>query len=180
MLKEYSDKSTSNKTQKEAIDFVKQKLDSAKWFIDAIKQRQNTLYVVMAEILSAQRDYFLTGDEGKIKPLILKDIADKVNLDVSTISRVASNKYVQTPYGTFILKNFFSESMQNEAGEEISTREVKSYLKDLINEESKSNPLSDEALCELLKEKGFNLSRRTITKYRELLNIPVARLRKQI
>jgi RNA polymerase sigma-54 factor len=165
---------------KEAMMFVKQKIDSAKWFIDAIKQRQNTLYVTMQAIMEYQEDYFRTGDETKLKPMILKDIAEKVNLDISTISRVANSKYVQAPFGTFLLKTFFSESMQKEDGEEVSTREIKKILSDFIDAEEKSKPLTDEQLTEILKDKGYNIARRTVAKYREQLNIPVARLRKEL
>jgi RNA polymerase sigma-54 factor len=166
--------------QKEAMMFVKQKLDGAKWFIDAIKQRQNTLLNTMEAILDFQREYFLSGDETKIKPMILKDIADIVQLDISTISRVANSKYVQTPYGTFLLKTLFSESLQNEEGEEVSTREVKKILQDCISAENKSKPVTDDQLTQILKEKGYNIARRTVAKYREQLNIPVARLRKEL
>ncbi|MFN2394075.1 MAG: RNA polymerase factor sigma-54 [Bacteroidales bacterium] len=173
-------KGKSNSRQKEAVMFVKQKLDGAKWFIDAIRQRQNTLLVTMEAILTFQKEYFLTGDETKIRPMILKDIADIVQLDISTISRVANSKYVQTPYGTFLLKTLFSESLQNEEGEEVSTREVKKILKDCISAENKSKPLTDEQLTKILKDKGYNIARRTVAKYREQLNIPVARLRKEL
>jgi RNA polymerase sigma-54 factor len=173
-------KGKSSARQKEAVMFVKQKLDGAKWFIDAIRQRQNTLLVTMEAILSFQKEYFLTGDETKIRPMILKDIADIVQLDISTISRVANSKYVQTPYGTFLLKTLFSESLQNEEGEEVSTREVKKILKDCITAENKTKPLTDDQLTKILKDKGYNIARRTVAKYREQLNIPVARLRKEL
>ncbi|MEE4176123.1 MAG: RNA polymerase factor sigma-54 [Bacteroides sp.] len=166
--------------QKEALLFVKQKLDSAKWFIDAIRQRQNTLLVTMEAILKYQKEYFLTGDETKLRPMILKDIADIVKLDISTISRVANSKYVQTPYGTFLLKTFFSESMQNESGEEVSTREVKKILQDCVEAEDKNKPVTDEELAAILKNRGYNIARRTVAKYREQLDIPVARLRKEL
>jgi RNA polymerase sigma-54 factor len=175
-----SQKTKGDARQKEAFMFVKQKLDGAKWFIDAIKQRQNTLLNTMEAILNFQKEYFLTGDETKIKPMILKDIADIVELDISTISRVANSKYVQTPYGTFLLKTLFSESLQNEEGEEVSTREVKKILQDCISAESKTKPLTDEQLTKILKTKGYNIARRTVAKYREQLNIPVARLRKEL
>ena len=165
---------------KEAMMFVKQKIDSAKWFIDAIKQRQNTLTVTMQAIMEYQEEYFRTGDETTLKPMILKDIAEKVNLDISTISRVANSKYVQTPFGTLLLKTFFSESMQKDSGEEVSTREIKKILSDFIAAEEKSKPLTDEQLTEILKDKGYNIARRTVAKYREQLNIPVARLRKEL
>jgi len=164
----------------EVIQFIKQKLDAAKFFIDALKQRNDTLQTVIEAIVDYQKEFFLTGDESKIKPMILKDIAEKTNLDISTISRVASSKYVQTPYGTFLLKKLFSESLENTEGEEVSTIEVKSVLKKLIEEEDKKNPLTDEELVELLKQKGYPIARRTVAKYREQLGIPVARLRKEI
>ena len=173
-------KGKTDKRQKEAIMFVKQKLDGARWFIDAIKQRQNTLLVTMEAIMAYQKGFFMTGDETKLKPMILKDIAEIVGLDISTISRVANSKYVQTPYGTYMLKYFFSESLQNEAGEEVSTREVKKIMQDCISDESKSKPLTDEELAAILKEKGYNIARRTVAKYREQLDIPVARLRKEL
>jgi RNA polymerase sigma-54 factor len=180
MMKGYSETKKKDKKQKEALLFVKQKIDSAKWFIDAIKQRQQTLLHTMDAIMNYQRDYFLTGDETKLKPMILKDIAEIVNMDISTISRVANSKYVQTPYGTFLLKSFFSESLSTDTGEEVSTREVKKILSDSIGAEDKKKPLTDEKLANLLKEKGYNIARRTVAKYREQLNIPVARLRKQL
>lgn len=179
MLKGYAaDK--NDKKNKDAVMFVKQKIDSAKWFIDAIKQRQNTLTVTMTAILEHQKEYFLTGDETKLKPMILKDIAEVVGMDISTISRVANSKYVQSPYGTFLLKTFFSESLSTDSGEEVSTREVKKILQDAIDAEDKRKPLTDEKLANLLKEKGYNIARRTVAKYRELLNIPVARMRKEL
>ena len=179
MLEAYSE-GKKTKQQKDAFMFVKQKIDSAKWFIDAIKQRQNTLFVTMNAIMNYQYDYFLTGDETNLKPMILKDIAEIVNLDISTISRVANSKYVQTPFGTFLLKSFFSESMQTESGEEVSTREIKKILSDCIDSEDKNKPLTDEQLTSILKEKGYSIARRTVAKYREQLNIPVARLRKEL
>ncbi|MEZ5197132.1 MAG: RNA polymerase factor sigma-54 [Bacteroidales bacterium] len=179
MLETYSHSKNKSK-HKDAITFVKQKIDSAKWFIDAIKQRQNTLEITMQAIMEYQREYFLTGDETRLRPMILKDIAEIVNLDISTISRVANSKYVQTPFGTFLLKSFFSESMQNENGEEVSTREIKKILSDCIDVEDKSKPVTDEQLTKILKEKGYNIARRTVAKYREQLNIPVARLRKEL
>lgn len=179
LLESYAE-SKKTKEQKNAFLFVKQKIDSAKWFIDAIKQRQNTLYITMNAILNYQKDYFLTGDETKLKPMILKNIAEMVNLDISTISRVASSKYVQTPFGTFLLKSFFSESMQTDDGEEVSTREIKKILLDCIQSEIKTKPLTDEHLAKILKEKGYTIARRTVAKYREQLNIPVARLRKEL
>jgi len=179
MLNELA-KKKRNKNQKETYSFIKNKVDSAKWFIDAIKQRQNTLYATMYAIMQYQKEYFLTGDETKLKPMILKDIADIVGMDISTISRVANSKYVQTPFGTFLLKSFFSESMQKEDGEEVSTREIKRILQDIIETEDKKKPYTDEQLTKLLKEKGYPIARRTVAKYREQLNIPVARLRKEL
>jgi RNA polymerase sigma-54 factor len=180
MMKGYAESKTKDKKQKEALLFVKQKIDSAKWFIDAIRQRQQTLLHTMDAIMNYQKEYFLTGDETKLKPMILKDIAEIVQMDISTISRVANSKYVQTPYGTFLLKSFFSESLSTDSGEEVSTREVKKILSDSINAEDKKKPLTDERLAKLLKDKGYNIARRTVAKYREQLNIPVARLRKQL
>jgi RNA polymerase sigma-54 factor len=165
---------------KEAILFIKQKVDSAKWFIDAIKQRQNTLLITMQAILRFQKQFFLSGDETQLKPMILKDIAEIVDMDISTISRVANSKHVATPYGTFLLKFFFSESLTTNTGEEVSTREVKSILKEAVEKENKSKPLTDEKLANLLKEKGYIIARRTVAKYRDQLHIPVARLRKQL
>lgn len=178
MLKDYDKGSKKDKRQKEAVLFIKQKIDSAKWFIDAIKQRQNTLLNTMEAIMNYQREFFLTGDETDLRPMILKDIAERTNLDISTVSRVANSKFVQTEFGTYRLKFFFSESLQTDSGEEVSTREVKKILTGLIEEESKKHPYSDEKLTELLQEKGYNIARRTVAKYREQLNIPVARLRK--
>lgn len=153
-------------------------MDSAKWFIEAVRQRQNTLYITMKAIMDYQREYFLTGDDTKLRPMILKNIADIVGMDISTVSRVANSKYVQTPFGTFLLKSFFSESMQKDNGEEVSTREVKTILKNMIAHEDKNKPLTDEQLMNALKENGYPIARRTVAKYREQLNIPVARLRK--
>lgn len=180
MLKGYQESSEKSKSQKDAIIFIKQKLDAAKWFIDAIKQRQQTLLVTMNSIMHHQYDYFLTGDERKLKPMILKDIADQIDMDVSTVSRVANSKYVSTPYGTKLIKEFFSESMKNDQGEDVSTREIKKILETVIGEEDKRKPLTDEKLSKLLKEKGYPIARRTVAKYREQLDIPVARLRKEI
>ena len=181
MLQTYKEtKSQMNKSQKEAALFVKQKLDSAKWFIDAIYQRQQTLLITMQSIMNYQQEYFLSGDEKKLKPMILKDIADEIGMDISTVSRVANSKYVQTPYGTKLIKDFFSEAMQNSAGEDVSTREIKKILEELIENEDKKKPLTDDKLAAMLKEKGYPIARRTIAKYREQLNIPVARLRKQL
>ncbi len=178
MLKDYEKGTKKDKRQKDAVLFIKQKLDSAKWFIDAIKQRQHTLLNTMEAIMNYQYEFFLTGDETDLKPMILKDIAERTALDISTVSRVANSKFVQTEFGTYRLKFFFSESLQTESGEEVSTREVKKILTDIINEESKKHPYSDERLTEMLQEKGYNIARRTVAKYREQLNIPVARLRK--
>ena len=180
MLKGYQESSEKTKSQKDAILFIKQKLDAAKWFIDAIKQRQHTLLITMNSIMDYQYDYFLTGDERKLKPMILKDIADRIKMDVSTVSRVANSKYVSTPYGTKLIKEFFSESMKNIQGEDVSTREIKNILESVIGEENKKKPLTDEKLSVLLKEKGYPIARRTVAKYREQLDIPVARLRKEI
>lgn len=180
MLKEYDRGSKKDKRQKEAVLFIKQKIDSAKWFIDMIKQRQNTLLSTMGAIMHYQKDFFLTGDETTLKPMILKDIAEITGLDISTVSRVANSKFVQTEFGTYRLKFFFSESLSTDSGEEVSTREVKKILSDLVEAESKKKPLSDERLTELLQEKGYNIARRTVAKYREQLNIPVARLRKEL
>jgi len=180
MLRTYSEGGKTSKSDKEAVMFVKQKLDGAKWFIDAIKQRQNTLLSTMQAIMMYQKEYFLTGDETNLKPMILKDIAEIVDLDISTVSRVANSKYVITSQGTFALKYFFSESLSTNSGEEVSTREVKKILSEAVDNESKSKPLTDEKLTTLLKEKGYNIARRTVAKYREQLNIPVARLRKEL
>jgi len=177
MLKEYS-QGKDNAEKREAVNFIKNKIDSANWFIDAIKQRQSTLYVTMKAIMDYQKDFFLTGDESKLKPMILKDISDKVGLDVSTISRVANSKYVQTAYGTYQLKYFFSEGLLNDEGEEVSTREVKKIVRESVDNEDKSNPLNDDELTAILKEKGYTIARRTVAKYREQMGIPVARLRK--
>ena len=180
MLKDYDRGTKKDKRQKEAVLFIKQKIDSAKWFIDAIKQRQHTLLSTMDAIMNYQYDFFLTGDDTEMRPMILKDIAEKTNLDISTVSRVANSKFVQTEFGTYRLKFFFSESLQTDSGEEVSTREVKKILNDLIDAEDKKSPLSDERLTELLQEKGYNIARRTVAKYREQLFIPVARLRKEL
>ncbi|KAA5536287.1 RNA polymerase factor sigma-54 [Taibaiella lutea] len=180
MLKTYDSNEKQSKSQRDALVFIKQKIDAAKWFIDAIKQRQHTLLVTMNAILEYQAEFFLTGDEASLRPMILKDIADKINMDISTVSRVASSKYVQCEYGTFILKFFFSEAIVNDSGEEVSTREVKRILTKFINEEDKQKPLSDERLMELIAEQGFNVARRTVAKYREQMEIPVARLRRQV
>lgn len=182
MLKGYKDTKNKDKTreQKDAVLFIKQKLDAAKWFIDAVQQRQHTLYITMESIMNYQREYFLSGDDRDLRPMILKDIAENIEMDISTVSRVANSKYVDTPYGTFLIKDFFSESMTNDKGEEVSTREIKKILELTIEKEDKKKPLTDEKLAKVLKEKGYPIARRTIAKYREQLNIPVARLRKTI
>lgn len=181
MLESYQQNKASNsRQQKDAISFVKQKLDSAKWFIDAIRQRQNTLLHTMEAIIQYQQEYFTEGDETKLRPMILKDIAEKTNLDISTISRVVNSKYIQTHFGIFPLKYFFSEGMQTDSGEEVSTREIKKILQDCIDNESKKRPLTDEKLAEILQEKGYQIARRTVAKYREQLYIPVARMRKKL
>lgn len=180
MLRTYKDSKEKSNTQRDAAQFIKQKLDSAKWFIDAIKQRQETLFVTMNAIMRYQEEYFLEGDETKLRPMILKDIADMVGLDISTVSRVANSKFVETPYGTKLLKEFFSESMKNDQGEDVSTIEIKTILQRIIEEEDKQKPYPDDKLAEILKEKGYPIARRTIAKYREQLDIPVARMRKKI
>jgi len=180
MLKDYEKGTKKDKRQKEAVLFIKQKIDSAKWFIDMIKQRQQTLIGTMSSIMNYQKEFFLTGDETTLKPMILKDIAEMTGLDISTVSRVANSKFVQTEFGTYRLKFFFSESLSTDTGEEVSTREVKKILSNLIEAEDKRKPLSDEQLTDMLQEKGYNIARRTVAKYREQLNLPVARLRKQL
>ena len=180
MMKDYEKGTKKDKRQKEAVLFIKQKIDSAKWFIDMIKQRQQTLIGTMQSIMNYQQLFFLTGDETTLKPMILKDIAEMTGLDISTVSRVANSKFVQTEFGTYRLKFFFSESLSTDSGEEVSTREVKKILSNLIEAEDKHKPLSDEQLTDMLQEKGYNIARRTVAKYREQLNLPVARLRKQL
>lgn len=180
MMQTYKVSKDKNNQQKEAVQFIKQKLDSAKWFIDAIRQRQETLFVTMNAIMHYQQEYFLDGDETKLRPMILKDIADLVGLDISTISRVANSKYVDTPYGTKLIKEFFSEAMKNDQGEDVSTLEIKKILQNIIEDEDKKKPYPDDQLADLLKEKGYPIARRTIAKYREQLDIPVARMRKKI
>lgn len=175
-----SKKNSHTSTEKEAISFVKQKLDAARWFIDAMRQRQNTLLITMHTILEYQKDYFIDGDERKLRPMILKDIADLTGLDISTISRVANSKYIQTHFGIFPLKYFFSEGLQTDSGEEVSTREIKKILEDCVANEDKKRPVTDEKLTEILQGKGYQIARRTVAKYREQLNIPVARLRKEL
>lgn len=180
MFKAYDKSDKKDKKLKEAVTFVKQKLDSAKWFIDAIKQRQHTLIRTMQAIIDFQYDYFLEGDETKLRPMILKDIAERISMDISTVSRVASSKAIQTDFGIFPLKYFFSEGISTDSGEEVSSREVKQIIKDLIDGEEKNKPFSDEKIEEILNQKGYNIARRTVAKYREQLNIPVARLRKEM
>ena len=180
MLKEYDRGSKKDKRQKEAVIFIKQKIDAAKWFIDAIKQRHNTLLNTMEAIMNYQHEFFISGEETDLRPMILKHIAEETNLDISTVSRVANSKFVQTEFGTYRLKFFFSESLQTDSGEEVSTREVKKILSDIIEAEDKKHPYSDEKLTEMLQEKGYNIARRTVAKYREQLNISVARLRKEL
>lgn len=181
MLKAYSEnRKNISRDQKDAMLFVKQKLDSAKWFIDAIRQRHQTLLVTMSEIIDFQKEYFQEGDETKLKPMILKDIADRTGLDISTISRVSNSKYIQTNFGIFPLKYFFSEGMQKDTGEEVSTREIKKILEECISAEDKRQPLTDDRLTQILKEKSYPIARRTVAKYREQLGIPVARMRKEL
>ena len=180
MLESYARDKAAGKQNRDAIMFVKQKLDSAKWFIDAIKQRQNTLLLTMNAILEYQKEYFAEGDDTKLRPMILKDIAEMTGLDISTISRVANSKYIQTHFGIYPLKFFFSEGMQTDAGDEVSTREIKRILQECLGSEDKRRPLTDEKLTEILQEKGYQIARRTVAKYREQLNIPVARMRKEI
>ena len=180
MLKGYQSSRIKSRAQREAVQFIKQKLDAAKWFIEAINQRYQTLSLTIDAIVKFQTEYFLSGDEKKIKPMILKDIAEKINMDISTVSRVANSKYIETPYGTFLLKKFFSESLKNLEGEEVSSYEIKNILESLIESENKKNPFSDMALSIELSKKGYSLARRTVAKYREQLNFPVARLRKEL
>ncbi|HLW13929.1 MAG TPA: RNA polymerase factor sigma-54 [Flavobacteriaceae bacterium] len=180
ILKGYKESEKPTKEQQEAVQFVKQKLDGAKWFIDAIRQRQQTLMLTMTAIMEYQEDYFLSGDERQLKPMILKDIAETIHMDISTVSRVANSKYVETPYGTKLIKEFFSESMTNVDGEEVSTLEIKDILQSIIDKEDKTKPHTDEILASLLEEKGYPIARRTIAKYRKQLDIPVARLRREL
>ena len=179
MLETYDKSDKKNKQIKETATFVKQKLDAAKWFIDAIKQRQQTLLRTMNSIIQYQYDFFLTGDESKLRPMILKDIANEINMDISTVSRVANSKFVQTEFGVIPLKYFFSEGIATDTGEDVSSREVKAILKEFIDNENKSKPLSDDKLEKMLNQRGYTIARRTVAKYREQLDIPVARLRKQ-
>ena len=181
MFESYNaNKSSASKDEKDAITFVKQKLDSARWFIDAIRQRQNTMLLTMNAILAYQKAYFIEGDETSLRPMILKDIADMTDLDISTISRVVNSKYIQTHFGIYALKYFFSEGMQTDSGEEVSTREIKKILQDCIDSEEKRKPLTDDRLSAILNDKGYQIARRTVAKYREQLGLPVARLRKEL
>ena len=180
MLQTYKSTQNGSKGQKEAFEFIKQKIDSAKWFIDALKQRNNTLLSTMQVILDFQRDFFISGDEAKLKPMILKNIAERTGLDISTVSRVANSKHIQTQYGIYSLKYFFSEGLTNDSGEEVSSREIKTILQEAISEEDKRKPYTDEQLMEVLKTKGYNIARRTVAKYREQLGLPVGRLRKEL
>ena len=180
MLEGYNESKNKSKSHKDAVLFIKQKLDSAKWFIDAIKQRNQTLIMTMSSIINFQKEYFLSGDETKIKPMILKDIAEEIDMDISTISRVANSKYIDTPYGIKLLKSYFSEGMKNNEGDDISTIEIKRILKEIVESEDKIKPLSDFDLSSKLSTKGFKVARRTVAKYREQLDIPVARLRKEL
>jgi RNA polymerase sigma-54 factor len=180
MMDTYSEGGKQDRATREALAFVKQKVDAAKWFVDAIAQRQHTLLKTMQAIVDHQRAYFLSGDEVDLKPMILKDIADRIGMDISTVSRVANSKYIQTPYGTMLLKSFFSEGLSTDSGEDASSHEVKKILKDAMDGEDKRKPLSDEKLGILLNAKGYNIARRTVAKYREQMGIPVARLRKEL
>ena len=180
MMKGYQAAPGKNSAQKDAIQFIKQKLDAAQWFIDAVAQRNQTLYLTINAIVKHQEAYFLSGDELKLKPMILKDIAEIINMDISTVSRVANSKYIETPYGTKLLKSFFSESLTNEDGEEVSTLEIKKNLRTLIEQEDKKKPLADLALSEELLKGGYRVARRTVAKYREQMDFPVARLRKEL
>ena len=180
MLSGYSESKEKSKSQKDAVMFIKQKLDSAKWFIEAIKQRNQTLIMTMSAIVNFQKEYFLSGDEKKLKPMILKDIAEEITMDISTISRVANSKYVDTPYGTKLIKSFFSEGIKNSKGEEISTIEVKKTLESIIESENKQKPLTDDQLTKLLNKEGYPIARRTVAKYREMIGAPVARLRRKL
>ena len=180
MLSGYSESKEKTKSQKDAVLFIKQKLDSAKWFIEAIKQRNQTLIMTMSAIVNFQKEYFLSGDEKKIKPMILKDIAEEITMDISTISRVANSKYVDTPYGVKLIKSFFSEGIKNSKGEDISTIEVKKTLENIISEEDKKKPLTDDQLTKLLNKEGYPIARRTVAKYREMIGAPVARLRRKL
>ena len=180
MMAGYKESKVKNKAQQEAVLFIKQKLDAAKWFIDAVKQRNHTLLITMNAILNYQKEFFLTGDEQKIRPMVLRDIASIIQMDISTVSRVANSKYVETPYGTRLIKSFFSEGVTNSQGEDVSSIEIRKALEDIINTEDKSNPLTDEQLKEALHQKGYPVARRTVAKYRDIIGAPVARLRKKL
>ena len=180
MLAGYKASKVKSKSQQEAVQFIKQKLDAAKWFIDAIKQRNHTLFITMRAIMDYQKAYFLTGDEQKLKPMVLRDIADQIRMDISTVSRVANSKYVDTPYGTKLIKSFFSEGMTNSEGQDVSSIEIRHALESIIDQEDKSKPLTDQQLKNLLNEKGYPVARRTVAKYREIIGAPVARLRKEL
>jgi RNA polymerase sigma-54 factor len=180
MLNQYTKSKHQTQERKDAANFVKQKIESANWFIDAIKQRSITLKNTMLAIIEIQRDFFLTGEESNLKPMILKDVSELCGYDISTVSRVSNSKYVQTTFGIYSLKYFFSEAMTNDEGEEVSTREIKTILKPCINDEDNSNPLTDDALMKELKNRGYEVARRTVAKYREQLNILISRLRKEI
>jgi RNA polymerase sigma-54 factor len=180
MMAGYKESKVKNKAQQEAVLFIKQKLDAAKWFIDAVKQRNHTLLITMNAILNYQKEFFLTGDEQKIRPMVLRDIASIIQMDISTVSRVANSKYVETPYGTRLIKSFFSEGVTNSEGEDVSSIEIRKALEDIINTEDKSNPLTDEQLKEALHQKGYPVARRTVAKYRDIIGAPVARLRKKL
>jgi len=180
ILEGYKNDPNKSKSQNQAMQFLKQKLDSAKWFIEAVEQRYQTLFQTVDAIVTFQNDYFLSGEESDLKPMILKDIAEKINMDISTISRVANSKYIDTPYGIKLLKSYFSEGMKNKDGEDISTIEIKKTLKQIIDDEDKAKPLSDIELSKGLSDKGYKVARRTVSKYREQLDLPVARLRKEL
>lgn len=180
ILEGYKNDPKKTKSQNQTVQFLKQKLDSAKWFIEAIEQRHQTLFQTINAIVNFQKEYFLTGEEKNLKPMILKDIAEIINMDISTVSRVANSKYIDTPYGIKLLKSYFSEGMKNSEGDEISTIEIKKILKEIVNEENKNKPLSDIELSDKLSKKGYKVARRTVSKYREQLEISVARLRKQL
>ena len=180
ILEGYKNDPKKTKSQNQTVQFLKQKLDAAKWFIEAIEQRHQTLFQTINAIVNFQKEYFLTGEEKNLKPMILKDIAEIINMDISTVSRVASSKYIDTPYGIKLLKSYFSEGMKNSEGDEISTIEIKKILKEIVNEENKNKPLSDIELSDKLSKKGYKVARRTVSKYREQLDISVARLRKEL
>jgi RNA polymerase sigma-54 factor len=180
MMEGYKESTVKSKAQQEAVLFIKQKLDAAKWFIDAVKQRNHTLFITTNAIMDYQKDYFLTGDEQKIKPMVLRDIAAIIQMDISTVSRVANSKYVDTPYGTRLIKSFFSEGMTNSEGEDVSSIEIRKALENIIDAEDKAKPLTDEDLKKVLNQKGYPVARRTVAKYRDIIGAPVARLRKKL